>query len=149
MCTLLAAGAHAFGGGRASAATVLVFVGTWAVAAGLAARRLTTSQLVGLLLIGQVVTHLASESAGAGGTHASMLAAHVGGTVLSAWLLRHGEDALWTLAERIGLRVGVVTALEPIAPSRPPAVLVGSGRSHRRTVLSHVIEGRGPPAGLT
>jgi hypothetical protein len=146
VCTVLAASAHAFAGGQASVAIVLVFAGTWVVAAGLSARRLTTSQLVGLLLIGQVVVHLVSEPTG--GNHASMLIAHVVGTVLSAWLLRHGEDALWTLAERIGLRVGIVTTLEAIAPSRPAAVLIRSGRSHRRTLLIHVIEGRGPPVGL-
>jgi len=77
-----------------------------------------------------------------------MLAAHVGGTALSVWLLRHGEDALWTFAERIGLRVGIVTTVEAIAPSRPAAVLSRSVRSHRRTLLTHVIEGRGPPVGL-
>ncbi len=77
-----------------------------------------------------------------------MLVAHVVGTALSAWLLRHGEDALWTLAERIGLRVGIVTTVDPIAPSRPAAVLIRSVRSHRHTLLTHVIEGRGPPVGL-
>ncbi|MFZ0141554.1 MAG: hypothetical protein WAL70_10745 [Aeromicrobium sp.] len=148
VCTVLAAGAHAFGGGQASAAILLAFVCTWVVAAGLSARRLTTSQLVGLLLIGQVVVHLVSEPAGGVGSHTSMLVAHVVGTALSAWLLRHGEDALWTLAERIGLRVGIVTTVDPIAPSRPAAVLIRSVRTHRRTLLTHVIEGRGPPVGL-
>ena len=148
VCTVLAVGAHAFGGGQASVAIVLVFFGTWVVAAGPSARRLTTSQLVGLLLLGQVVVHLVSDPSGGGGSHTQMLVAHVVGTALSAWLLRHGEDALWTLAERIGLRVGIVTTLEAIAPSRPAAVLIRSGRSHRRTLLTHVIEGRGPPAGL-
>ncbi len=77
----------------------------------------------------------------------SMLAAHVGGTALSAWLLHHGEDALWTLADRIGFRSGVVIAVEPIAPWRPGAVLIAPVRSHRHTLLTHVIEGRGPPVG--
>jgi hypothetical protein len=148
VCTVLAAGAHAFAGGEPSVAILLAFAGTWVVAAALSARRLETSQLVGLLLIGQVVVHVVSEPSGAGGSHTSMLVAHIVGTALSAWLLRHGEDALWTLAERIGLRVGVVTSLEAIAPSRPAAVLVSSVRSHRRMLLTHVIEGRGPPAGL-
>ncbi len=148
VCTVLAAGAHVTAGGRAPAASlVLVFVGTWTVAALLTARRLTTSQLVGLLLIGQVVVHVASGPAH-GGNDSRMLTAHVVGTAVSAWLLRHGEDLLWTLAERVGLRVGVVTTVRSIRPWRPANVLIAWVRSHRRLLLSHVIEGRGPPAGL-
>ena len=77
-----------------------------------------------------------------------MLAAHVAGTALSAVLLRSGEDALWTLAERMALRAVAIISTVSSLPWRPPASLIASRRTHRSLQLTHVIEGRGPPAGL-
>ena len=149
VCTVLAAGAHLTAGGRASASVVIaVFFGTLLAAAGLAKRHLTTGQLLGLLLLGQVVVHLVCAPAHGASSDAMMVGAHVAGTALSAWLLRHGEDALWTLAERLGLRPGEVTSLVAVAPRRPAGAPVVPVRARRRVLLSHVIEGRGPPAGL-
>jgi hypothetical protein len=148
VCTVLAAGAHLTVGGRASSASlVAVFVGTWVITVALAGRRLTTSQLVGLLMFGQSVTHVVSTPAGSDGD-AAMLAAHVAGTALSALLLRHGEDALWTLAERTALRAVAIISTVSSLQWRPPASLIASPRTHRPHQLIHVIEGRGPPAGL-
>ncbi len=148
VCTALAGGAHVAAGGRASAGSlVVVLLGTWMVAAALSERRLATSQLVGLLLLGQAVTHVASPPASTGHDGA-MLAAHVLGTVLSALLLRHAEDALWTLADRIALRAAaLVHAVTPM-PHRPAPVPVALSRTLRPVLLTHVVEGRGPPAGL-
>ncbi len=148
VCTALAAGAHLAAGGRASTAgLVAVLLGTSAVAVALAGRRLTTSQLVGLLMLGQAVTHVVSAPV-APGSDATMLAAHVLGTTLSALLLRRGEDALWTLADRIALRAIAITSAVTSVPCRPGPVLVASQQTHRPLLLTHVIEGRGPPAGL-
>jgi len=148
VCTGLAAGAHVLVGGRASAGSlVLVLLGTWMVAAAISDRRLTTAQLVGLLLLGQAVTHAASPPAGMG-HEAAMLAAHLLGTLLSTLLLRHAEDALWTLADRVALRAVRVLATMTPTPRRPAPVPVVSLCSHRPVLLTHVVEGRGPPAGL-
>ena len=147
VCTVLSAGAHLSAGGRASTTSLaVVFLGTWVVAFALAGRRLATSQLVGLLMLGQAVTHVVS-TAGAG-SDAAMLAAHVVGTALSTLLLRRGEDALWTLTDRMALRaVSVLAAVAP-SPWRRAPVLVVTSHTHRPVLLTHVIEGRGPPAGL-
>ncbi len=145
VCTLLAAGAHLSAGGRASTPVLLIaFVGTWSVAAGLAGRRLATSQLVGLLVIGQVVVHVGSPSAAAG-HDATMIAAHLVGTMLSAWLLRRGEDSVWTFADRLGLRFDLVARLESV-PTLGWLPLPVSWDGRRPTLLlAHVTDGRGPP----
>ncbi len=146
VCTVLAAGAHLAAGGRASSGSlVAVFAGTWVVAVAIAGRRLTTSQLVGLLLVGQAVTHVVSTPTGS--HDATMLAAHVLGTAASAQLLRRGEDALWTLAERIALRASGVTAGISSLAWRPSAVLIASSRTQRLLLLAHVTDERGPPTG--
>jgi hypothetical protein len=148
VCTVLAAAAHLAAGGRASSVSLAaVFLGTWAMCAALARRRLTTSQLVGLLMFGQAVTHVVGSTAGSH-ADAAMVAAHVAGTALSTMLLRRGEDALWTLAERIALRASHITDAVTSMPRRPATVLVESRRAHRPLLLTHVIEGRGPPVGL-
>jgi hypothetical protein len=148
VCTVLASGAHLTAGGRASPVSVSsVFLGTWAISAALAGRRLTTSQLVGLLMFGQAVTHVVSTPAGSDGD-AAMLAAHVAGTALSAVLLRKGEDALWTLADRMALRAAAIISTVSSLQWRPSAALIPSRRTHRLLQLIHVIEGRGPPTGL-
>ena len=150
VCTILAGGAHVSAGGRASTTSlVVVFLGTWAVAFALAGRRLATTQLVGLLLLGQALTHVVSPPAAEAGSDFTMLLAHVVGTALSAVLLRRGEDALWTLADRIVLRAVYVASAATPTPWRASAVLIASNRTHRPLLLTHVIEGRGPPAGLT
>ncbi len=148
-CTLLAAGAHLSAGGRASVAALgAVLVGTWLIAVVLAGRRFTTSQLIGLLIIGQVVVHLVSAPTGGSTTDSTMLVAHVTGTAVSAWMLRHGEDALWTLADRIGLHPLAITRVVPVAPRNVAPVPVVSSRPLRRIMLAHAIEGRGPPVGF-
>jgi hypothetical protein len=56
-----------------------VLLSTGAVAHALAGHRLATTQLTGLLLVGQVVTHAVSPPAHAG-SDLPMLLAHVAGT---------------------------------------------------------------------
>ena len=101
---------------------------------------------MGLLLLGQAVTHVVSAPAMGAGSDTAMLAAHVAGTALSALLLRRGEDALWTLVERISLRATAITTAVAGVPWHPAAVLVATTSTHRPLLLAHVIEGRGPPA---
>jgi hypothetical protein len=149
VCTVIAAAAHLAAGGRASSMSLAaVFLGTWAICAALARRRLTSSQLVGLLMFGQAVTHVVSAPAGGAGSDATMLTAHIVGTALCAMLLRRGEDALWTLAERVALRALRVVASVALGrwPRLPGPVPVR--RTRRLVLLTHMIDGRGPPSGL-
>jgi hypothetical protein len=147
-CTVLAAGSHLAAGGRASSVSLAaVFVGTWVIAVALAGRRLATTQLVGLLMFGQAVTHVVSTPTGSNGD-AAMLATHVAGTALSAVLLRRGEDTLWSLAEHMALRVVAIISTVSSLQWRPSASLIASRRTHRLLQLIHAIEGRGPPTGL-
>lgn len=147
VCTGLAAGAHVAGGGRPSlAGLAVVLLGTGVVAHALAGHRLATTQLTGLLLMGQVVTHAVSAPAPPG-SDAAMLAAHVLGTGASVLLLRRGEDALWTLAERIALRATAVAQLVSVPPAAPAPVPVAAPRSDHAVLLASEIARRGPPAG--
>jgi hypothetical protein len=103
---------------------------------------------VGLLIIGQVAVHVLCAQTAGGGSGWTMAATHVGGTAICAMVLRRGEDALWTLAERLGVRVGVTAPVVAIAPRHVPTVPVVAVRSRRLARLTHVVEGRGPPVGL-
>ena len=53
-------GARVGGSPASTTSLAVVFLGTWAVAIALTGRRLATTQLVGLLLLGQAVTHVVS-----------------------------------------------------------------------------------------
>lgn len=146
-CTGLAAGAHLAGGGRASLlGLVLVSLATGVVAHALAGHRLATTQLTGLLLLGQVVTHAMSPPADSG-SDLAMLLAHVAGTAASLVLLRRGEDLLWTFADRIALRATAVVELVTTPPVAPAPVPVETPRAHEGARLASAIARRGPPDG--
>jgi hypothetical protein len=121
-----------------------VLVGAWLVAAALSSRRLATGQLVGLLVLGQVVVHTLSPSASSG-HDLTMLLAHVAGTAISAGVLRRGEDALWSIADRLVLRFARPLAVVPVAPGRVAVLVDAWAPSGTRRL--HDAEERGPPVG--
>ena len=142
----MAAGAHLSAGGRARPDVLLaVLIGTWVVATALTSRRLPTSQLVGLLLLGQVVVHALGSTDTSTGRDLPMLIAHVAGTAVSAWLLRRGEDVLSSVADRLVLRFSTPLAVALPAPVRVPAIAHAWTPSGSRRV--HDAEERGPPVG--
>lgn len=130
-------------------------MGAWMLVFGVAfligRRCVTTGQIVGLLLIGQLVVHAAcmtgAESMSVG---PAMLLGHLLATVLATVALRRGEDLLWSLAERLGLH-SPGHLLETAAPVQIKR-MVARGRelpvSHRNFLVGGVGL-RGPPVGCS
>jgi hypothetical protein len=144
--TALAAGAHLSAGGRARPEVLLaVLIGAWVVSTALASRRLATAQLVGLLVLGQVVVHTLGSTEPASGHDLAMLLAHVIGTAASAWALRRGEDVLTAVADRLVLRFATPLSVALPAPVRVAAVTETWAPTDSRRV--HDAEERGPPVG--
>lgn len=103
----LAVGGHRAGGGAiAPGAVIAVAWGiVFAVALLLSARQLTAGQIVGLLLIAQIVVHVSCAFNGAVASFGpAMILGHVLATALTTGVLVRGERFLWTTADRIGLR---------------------------------------------
>jgi hypothetical protein len=145
--------AAAFGGLAAMIVVGVVLTGT--------ERSLAT--ILGGLLGGQFLLHALFTAAqhgqhlGHGGGMApseggwTMTFAHVAAAVVSAWWLRRGERAVWSLARRVAAAVArPVRALlsAPPAPPPAPAVRAGSGAPARPrpAFLRHVVVRRGPPS---
>lgn len=148
VCTVLAAGAHVTGGGHAPvAALVGVLLAGWALTAALAGRRLTTGQLVGLLVLAQVAVHVFSVSAPQPAGGGAMLAVHLLGTLLSALVLRRGEDVLWATAERLVLRWAPLLRATRQRFERGRAAWCRTDRRVARVVAGGVWS-RGPPVML-
>lgn len=91
--------AHVAGGGTPAVPAVLLTGGlTSAVTMVVGARRLTTAQLLGLLLLGQAGLHVLTAS----GPHdAAMVAVHTVSTLLSLVVLRRAEDLWWRAADAV------------------------------------------------
>ena len=151
----LAIACHTFAGGmpppEAVQVGLLVVVGVAAFALG--GRRWTLPRLTAALLVVQAATHVLSAAASpmahmAGGSDLRMIGLHVVGTAVSVVLLRHGEDALWSLVERTGLR----RALTLVEATATPYVVRRHPRSHHAVAALHGaalaarLEIRGPPA---
>ena len=140
--TVASGAAHVLAGGRMPLWVALaLFAGTFAAALPLTRRRLSSGQLLGLLLVTQAVTHGVAD---ASATDGRMLAAHLVATGTSLLILRWGEDVLRRLWDWLSLRFErprpvrvrslgrltwpverptVVVAFDPAAPRRgPPAV---------------------------
>ncbi|KQV76609.1 hypothetical protein ASC61_17265 [Aeromicrobium sp. Root344] len=146
-CVVAAAGGHLSAGGALGAVAVLVtFVGAAAVAWLLCARRVTPGQTVGLLILCQVCVHLGGSS-GEMRMSASMIAAHVLATAVSALALARGEAFVWQLAERLGLRVAPHGLRVVAIPSWRPVAPVIAARSLHDVRLAHSRVERGPPSG--
>ena len=148
----LALGSHKVGGGHIASGSFIgvLFALVTAITWFLSSRRLTPTQIVGLLLLTQIAVHLSCVfgaqmvSWGTG-----MVAGHLLGTALTATILARGEQFLWALAERLGLRVIPLLNHDRLLPSphgigelpayeerRPPAFVFAGGLGLR-----------GPPVG--
>jgi hypothetical protein len=149
VCVVAAAiGHHSAGGALPAGAVVSVFAGSAVVAWLLSARRVTATQLLGLLVLCQVVVHLGA-SGGEMTMGVAMMAGHVAATAVSVLVLARGEAFVWSLAERLALRVApllrVVHEL-PVAAAAP--VSTAAPRSRRDVHLAHSRWLRGPPVSL-
>ena len=146
-CVATAAIGHASAGGTIAASAVLVtFAGAAAIAWLLSARRVTPGQLVGLLILCQVIVHLGC-STGEMRMSGAMVAGHVAATVVSALALARGEAFVWQLAERLGLRVMPQHLHVASVPSWRPLSPVVATRSLHDVRLAHSRAERGPPSG--
>lgn len=149
---VLAVGGHRLGSGEIVTTRILglVFAVVFATTLLLSARRLTSPQIVGLLLIAQIVVHVgcAGDSMTAFGP--AMIAGHLGATVAATWVLVCGERFVWAMADRLGLRA-LRHASSPLVVIGPVA-RVRFGRHDIRLPLRLVLVGgkalRGPPVGF-
>ncbi|MFI0357124.1 hypothetical protein [Actinomadura sp. 9N407] len=141
-------------------AIVAGFGGVLAVTLALAGHERSLPTVLGGLLGGQFVLHsLYAGASSTGGHHApaeiaghesgtAMTLAHIGAAVVSAWWLRRGERAAWSLARRIAERPArLLLTIEPVTvPPRTPRVTVAeitTGPAGR--ILRHQVVRRGPP----
>ncbi len=124
VCVVTATGAHVGLGGHADAlVTAVVLAGAAATAYGLGGRRLTASQMTGLLVLAQAVVHLAGGTAEPA-SGLPMLLGHVAATAVSAVVLTRGEAACWRLVELLALRVvRVLRASRPLPAVRRLAAM--------------------------
>ena len=147
-CVATAATGHATAGGTLGATSVLAtFAGAAAVAWLLSARRVTPGQMVGLLVLCQVVVHLGG-STGEMQMSLTMIVAHVAATAVSALALARGEAFVWHLAERLGLHVAPHDVVVAAIPSWRPLPPVVATRALHDVRLAHSRAERGPPSGL-
>jgi hypothetical protein len=178
VCVTLATLGHAL----TSAAEVPVwaigagFGGVLAVTLVLAGHERSLPTILGGLLGGQFVLHslyaaatgpaLPAPDAGSAGHHViaeapghesglAMTLAHVAAAVVSAWWLRRGERAAWSLARRIAdladrpvrVLLALFAGFEPAAaPPRISLIPAVGETSTVGLVLRHVVVRRGPPA---
>lgn len=149
LCTATAAFAHLLAGGLVpGSAVAILFLSATAVAWVVSARRVTTGQIIGLLVLCQIVVHLTC-SMGSMDMSGSMLATHVAATALSALALARGEAFVWRVAERLGLRLRPhLLGFVPV-PLRVELVPVTVARSRRDVRLAHSRVLRGPPYGCS
>lgn len=141
---LCSVGAHRAAGGDVAPWVFAVVLGSiLPVARACAGRRMQTAQLLGLLLLGQLVVHLL---AGDGGAHdASMVGAHVAATALSLVLVRRGEDVWWRVAD--ALVAATSRCRGRLAPPTPPEDAGAIGVLWTPAVRREraILRGRGPP----
>ncbi|MCL8251117.1 hypothetical protein AERO_06955 [Aeromicrobium fastidiosum] len=145
VCVLAAAtGHHAAGGPLPAIAVLSVFAGSAAVAWLLSSRRVTPSQLLGLLVLCQVVVHLGASD-GTMVMGGAMVAAHVAATAVSVLALSRGEALVWRLAERLVLRAVPVLGATDVVPPVRRVRTVARTRSRHDVRLTHSRVLRGPP----
>lgn len=139
-----AAGHHQAGGALPAAAVIAVFAGSAIIAWVLSARRITSGQLVGLLVLCQVGVHLTASASdmvmGPG-----MLVGHVVATGFSVVVLARGERFAWQLAERLALRVAPLIRAFAVVAARRVALPVVITRTLHDICLTCSRPLRGPP----
>jgi hypothetical protein len=136
-----AALAHGLAGGDVTPTAVLVVgAGAGFAARAVAGRRLSTGQLLGLLLLGQVALHLLAVAPA--GHDLTMVLAHVTATLASLLVLRHAEDLWWWVADAVvgGLRTPGVVPVPGSARLLPATAVVRHGDR-----LAGRVGGRAPP----
>ncbi len=135
-----ATAAHHLAGGCLDPAVLgAILVGFVAIAWPLTARRIDTSQFVGLLVLGQVIVHVNSCCELPAGR---MLAAHAVATTVSAVVLRHGESALWALVDALCLRL---PTLWIVATRAAAGALISRSDGLRASLRLDNAAPRGPP----
>ena len=143
VCTVTSALGHLAGGGVIPTEVALVaFVGSALVAWSLSARRVTSSQLTGLLVLCQVCVHFGSTSMN---MSTLMVATHLMATIASTALLTRGEAFVWQVAERLGLRAVPALTTARAVPVARPAAPIHQPRSLVNVLLAHSRAERGPP----
>ncbi len=145
--TAAAVGHHSAGGALPSGAVLAAFAGSAAVAYLLSARRLTPSQLLGLLLLCQVGVHLGA-STGEMTMGAGMVAAHLAATAVSVVALSSGESFVWSVAERLALRIAPLLRIRTLVPSVRLLPAVAVTRVRHDVSSAHSRPLRGPPVSL-
>lgn len=149
LCTATAAFAHLWAGGIVPiGAVAALFAGASVVAWLLSSRRVTPGQLVGLLVLCQIVVHLTC-SMGSMDMPASMLMTHGVATALSGLVLARGESFVWRVAERLGLRRRPHHIQFAPVPLRVELVPVTVTRSLHDVRLAYSRVLRGPPYGCS
>ncbi len=142
--TAAAVGHHSAGGALPAGAVLAAFAGSASVAYLLSARRLTSSQLLGLLLLCQVAVHFGTSTADMT-MGAAMVAAHLSATVASVAALWCGESFVWTVAERLALRIAPLLHLRALVPTVRLLPAVTATRALHDVTLAHSRPLRGPP----
>ncbi|WP_214110711.1 MFS transporter [Acrocarpospora catenulata] len=170
VCVLLAALGHRLAGGDGPTTWGLTVAGlaVFGSAAALAGRERSPALIAGLLLAAQAGLHelfnhgatvkavLGIGLTASGGHHGQglgitigMLLAHLTASLVTAWWLARGENALWALLRRVGAAArGLVRLLDATAPLvLAPVVPVRAEQAPRprRGQLRHTLVRRGPP----
>jgi hypothetical protein len=155
---------HLAAGGTAPPAGQLALVtcGVLVASLALSVRRWTLGPLLAVLLGSQALFHVAFGGAGHahGGQHMAgdsampghsgllMLIGHGVAALLTALLLRRGEDWLWGLLGLLARawRAGRVAAEEPVAAAPSMALSRSDAVPGLLDLLEHAVARRGPPA---
>jgi hypothetical protein len=166
VASVVSLGGHVLGAGSAPGLLPLTGLTSVAVLAAVALSgvRWRLTSLLAVLLGAQVGFHIAFAAAhshaaagsghaahlpAAGGPGVRMLALHLLAALVSAALLRRGEDVCWQLASAVArpariARLRVPTAVAELLPR------LGAGVHHARSVVSELLVDaaprRGPPA---
>jgi hypothetical protein len=143
---------------------VLVVLPVLLVSVGLSGRRWTIGPLLAMLLGAQALFHVAAGAGAAAHVHhghdvggalatagqsgPAMLTAHAAAALLTALLLRRGDDWVWRLAELLArawraARI-VVDQLAP-RPARGIGMSTAAEMPAALHLLEHAVDRRGPP----
>jgi hypothetical protein len=166
---------HAAGGASAPepAALSAVALGAALIGVALSGRQWTLGPLLGLLLGAEAVLHVLFGTGGdpaatavGGFQHAhhhaaaaatadhgalGMLPAHVLAALITALLLRRGEQWCWAPARALArpLRIALLAGAPPVPPRSRLPVTGQRPHSPRSLMLAAALPDRGPPAGPT
>lgn len=146
--TLTALLVHDLNGGSVPPGTaLLLLLGSVAVAGTLTHQRVSTSQLLGLLVLCQAAVHLACAGQDMTVGGGQMLTAHLIATAATAIVLTRGEAWAWQLADAFAIRpwrrvIAVAIPVVHAAPHPPSTTRLQSRPRDRAAPV------RGPPVGF-